>query len=391
MKGRVLAVVAAGVVVAALGSFAAFKHLENIFFGTGPSETAQFVDVPRGATVGSLADILVSNGIIADGGLIPATLVFELGARSTEKAGSIKFGTFELPPGVSMSNVLDIVSNPGAQRDRYIVTYTAGRTGGTTVLRERVAGSGKSEQIARFSDDDAVPTEYTAVTSSGSLVAYRVSIPEGLTSWQIVASLSSAEFLDGEVAEIPAEGTLAPDTYDVPRNYSRMALLNSMQDAQERIVEEEWENRAPDLPVADKREALILASIIEMETGVAEERKLVSSVFVNRLETGMRLQTDASIRYGLTEGKEPLDRGLRQSEMKRDTPYNTYIHGGFPPTPITNPGRHAIHAALNPADTEYLFFVAAGAGGHRFATTYKEHRKNVREWRKVEASLQKGN
>ncbi len=152
---------------------------------------------------------------------------------------------------------------------------------------------------------------------------------------------------------------------------------------------EAWENRAEGLPLNSPEEALILASIVEKETGLAEERPQVASVFVNRLKQGMLLQTDPTVIYGVTEGRGNLGRGIRQSELKRETPYNTYVIKGLPPTPIANPGRAAIEAALNPDETEYLFFVADGTGGHAFAKTLREHNRNVAEWRKIEAERAK--
>jgi len=200
-----------------------------------------------------------------------------------------------------------------------------------------------------------------------------------------VQSLSAADFLSGDPGAVPPEGILAPDTYAVERGLQRSALLQRMRESQRMILTEAWEQRRSDLPVETAEEALILASIVEKETGLADERRRVASVFVNRLRLGMPLQTDPSVIYGVTEGKAPLGRGLRQSELKGDTPYNSYLHKGLPPTPIANPGRHAIQAALNPEASKFLYFVADGTGGHAFSENYDEHRKNVRAWRKIES------
>ena len=205
-----------------------------------------------------------------------------------------------------------------------------------------------------------------------------------MTSWQVTGGLRLAPFLVGEIEKIPEEGSLAPDTYQVVAGMSRESLLDRMTSAQTAILEEEWSNRAPHLPIVSKEQALILASIIEKETGLANERDIVASVFVNRLNKGMRLQTDPTVIYGLTEGRGNLGRGLRRSELKKRTPFNTYLIDGLPPTPISNPGRLAIRAALHPADTSFLYFVADGNGGHRFATNFREHTENVRHWRKIE-------
>jgi UPF0755 protein len=210
-------------------------------------------------------------------------------------------------------------------------------------------------------------------------------VPEGLTSWQIVQGLLQADFLTGDLPDIPAEGSLAPNTFDVRRGADRQGILDDMQDAQQDILAEAWANRQDGLPLNSPAEALILASIIEKETSVADERRLVSGVFINRLNRGMRLQTDPTVIYGVTEGRGILGRGLRRSELDRETPWNTYVITGLPPTPIANPGRAAIEAAVNPENTDYIFFVADGTGGHAFAATLDEHNRNVAEWRRIEA------
>jgi UPF0755 protein len=157
-----------------------------------------------------------------------------------------------------------------------------------------------------------------------------------------------------------------------------------MAELQAAVLAEAWEKRLPDLPLASPAEVLVLASIVEKETGVAEERPRVASVFINRLKRGMKLQTDPTVVYGITEGKGPLGRGLRRSELDRATPYNTYVIDGLPPTPIANPGRDAIMAVVNPEETDFLYFVADGTGGHVFAETLQEHNRNVAQWRSIE-------
>ncbi|MEY4983250.1 MAG: endolytic transglycosylase MltG, partial [Pseudomonadota bacterium] len=199
-----------------------------------------------------------------------------------------------------------------------------------------------------------------------------------------VESLKRADFLTGEIAEVPPEGTLAPDSYEVERGADRAALLAQMAERQAATLAELWAARAEGLPYDTPEEALIMASIVEKETGIAEERRRVASVFVNRLEQGMRLQTDPTVIYGVTRGQGVLGRGLRQSELRRETPWNTYVIDGLPPTPIANPGRLSIEAALNPDGSDYLFFVADGTGGHAFARTLAEHNENVARWRAIE-------
>jgi UPF0755 protein len=208
---------------------------------------------------------------------------------------------------------------------------------------------------------------------------------EGRTSWEVVQALMAEDELTGEIAGIPPEGSLAPAGYDFQKGDTRESLLARMREQQERILAEAWESRAPDLPIETPEELLILASIVEKETGVAEERAEVAAVFVNRLRLGMRLQTDPTVIYGITEGQGSLGRGIRASELAAATPYNTYVIQGLPPTPIANPGRAAIEAAANPAISEYLYFVADGTGGHAFATTLEEHNANVVQWRRIEA------
>jgi UPF0755 protein len=184
---------------------------------------------------------------------------------------------------------------------------------------------------------------------------------------------------------VPPEGRLAPDSYEITVGDDRGDLLAEMEGRQSLRLEEAWRERAEGLPYDTPEEALIMASIVEKETGLAEERGKVASVFINRLNQSMRLQTDPTVIYGITKGQGILGRGLRQSELRRETPYNTYVIDGLPPTPIANPGRQAIEAALNPETTPFLFFVADGSGGHAFAETLAEHNENVAKWRAIEA------
>ena len=208
---------------------------------------------------------------------------------------------------------------------------------------------------------------------------------EGVTSWQVVDVLKAVEVLEGEIDGIPPEGTLAPNSYEVQTGGDRQALIDRMTSAQAAILEAAWQDRDDDLPYDSPAEALIMASIIEKETGVPDERTQVASVFVNRLRRGMRLQTDPTVIYGITNGEGVLGRGLRRSELDRVTPYNTYAIDGLPPTPIANPGKAAIEAAMQPASTDFVYFVADGTGGHAFATTLAEHNSNVAKWRQIEA------
>ena len=285
-----------------------------------------------------------------------------------------------------MEQVLAIVTTGGPSSFRYTATYVLRLEGtGELRLRERVPGTDEVVALADFAYEDGVPEVYSALVADGTPIAYRVSVPEGLTSWQIVEGLRAADFLSGEIAEVPPEGVLAPDTFEVRRGQDRQEIIDKMLATQQDILVAAWAGRQDGLPLADAQEALIFASIIEKETSVAEERRLVSSVFINRLNQGIRLQTDPTVIYGITEGRGVLGRGIRASELRAETPWNTYVIDGLPPTPIANPGRAAIEAAVNPEDTPLIFFVADGTGGHAFAETLEEHNRNVARWRQIEA------
>lgn len=349
------------------------------FNSEGPLAAPIFFEVERGASLQEVSDDLVKAGAISN-----ATL-FRIGADYTDRAAKLKFGNYSLPAGASMDQILAILTEGGASSFRYVASYVIRNDGtGEMRLSERDAGSGEAEVITRFTGGEPLPELYAGLLEQRTPIALRVVVPEGLTSWQITEALKGAEFLEGEIAEVPAEGTLAPETYEVSRGATRARLLERMAERQSAILAEAWENRKPDVPVGSPEEALILASIVEKETALAEERGQVASVFVNRMREGMRLQTDPTVIYGITQGKGILDRGLRQSELRERTEWNTYVIEGLPPTPIANPGRASIEAALNPAETDFLYFVADGSGGHAFARTLAEHNANVRKWREIE-------
>jgi UPF0755 protein len=216
----------------------------------------------------------------------------------------------------------------------------------------------------------------------GEVVHHMVTIPEGLTSEQVVDVLMANDVLTG-AAPVPAEGSILPETYEVRRGEDRAEVLQRMMDARDTLLRALWAQRRPDLPLQTPEQAVTLASIVEKETGLAEERPRVAAVFINRLQRGIRLGSDPTIIYGLTGGK-PLGRGIRQSELTAYTPYNTYLIDGLPPGPICNPGRASLAAALDPPHTDELYFVASGTGGHVFASTLEQHQKNVEHWRGVE-------
>jgi UPF0755 protein len=279
--------------------------------------------LPRGAGLKDTSRLLMLHGAIDN------EFLFRLGARYRREDRLIRYGEYRIPPGASMEEILGMLVR-------------------------------------------------------GESVQHKITVAEGLTSHQIVELLKASDVLSGEISELPAEGSLAPDTYYVERNQSRSEVLQRMAESQARIVAEAWQKRPPDTPLRSPEELLVLASIVEKETGIPEERPKVASVFLNRLKRGMRLQSDPTVVYGLTEGKEPLGRGLRQSELERPTPYNTYVIDRLPPAPISAPGRDSIMAVINPEPTDYLYFVADGTGGHAFAATLEEHNRNVAKWRKLE-------
>jgi UPF0755 protein len=222
----------------------------------------------------------------------------------------------------------------------------------------------------------------------GKVVQHSVTIPEGLTSEQIVSRLTDNDIFSGTVREIPREGTLLPETYKFPRGTTREQVITRMQQAQKRALAEIWERRSPDLPIKSAEQLVTLASIVEKETGKPDERSRVASVFVNRLRQKIKLQSDPTIIYGLVGGRGTLGRPIRRSEIQQPSPYNTYVVEGLPPGPIANPGRASLEAAANPARTRDLFFVADGTGGHAFSDTYDQHQKNVAKLRAMEKQIQ---
>lgn len=229
---------------------------------------------------------------------------------------------------------------------------------------------------------NANPASVAEILKTAEQVVYKTTIAEGLTTLEIVDFLRDEPGLQGNIVTMPAEGTLLPETYHFHRGETRLSIIKRMTDAMQRTVDELWESRAPLLPLATPYEAVILASIVEKETGVAAERVKVAGVFINRLNKKMRLQSDPTVVYGITNGAGPLGRALTRKDLDGITAFNTYEINRLPPTPIANPGRKAIEAVLNPAQTDAIYFVADGTGGHAFAKTLKEHNRNVRAWRK---------
>jgi UPF0755 protein len=282
-----------------------------------------------------------------------------------------------IEPGLSVSAIGHRLGDAGAVR--YPELFVA------AVRLKNLQGSLKAGEYRVPARSSVL--EIVDLLVQGKSILHFFTAPEGLTSAQILRLIAANPVLVGETTLAPAEGTLLPETYAFTRGQTRDGLIRSMQAAQKGLLDEIWDERALELPINTREQAIILASIIEKETSLPEERGRIAAVFVNRLKRGMRLESDPTVIYGLTQG-EPLGRGLRVSELQKDTPYNTYVRSGLPPTPIANPGRASIEAALNPADTDDLFFVADGSGGHAFAATLAEHNRNVAAWRKTERAAQ---
>lgn len=349
------------------------------YVARGPLTQAVCFKIEKGASLSAVSAGLEARGAITDG------RIFRIGTEYTGLSGKLKFGSYLIAPGASMQEVAGVLTTGGQSTCGQDVNLRIGVAGAEIVLRTYDAAMQGLVEVAKFDPAAEVPAAYKAAENDPDL-RWRVTLAEGVTSWNIVAALKAADFLTGEVKDVPAEGTLAPDSYEVQRGDDRTALLGRMATAQAEALAAAWAGRAEGLPYKTPQEALVMASIIEKETGVAEERARVASVFLNRLAAGMKLQTDPTVIYGVTKGQGVLGRGLRASELRRETPWNTYVIQGLPETPISNPGRAAIEAALHPAETKDLYFVADGTGGHAFAATLEEHNKNVAKWRALEAA-----
>ncbi|MFC3225665.1 endolytic transglycosylase MltG [Marinibaculum pumilum] len=290
------------------------------WIGPGPSTEQVNVVIPKGTGVGGIAARLEQAGVVADATLFRAGVLAEGASRS------LQAGEYAFDPGISPAGVL-------------------------------------------------------AKLRSGDRVLHQVTVPEGLTVRQVATLLQAQSELTGEIEKLPPEGRLLPETYAFERGDSRQSVIDRMAAAMDAALQQLWEGRAEGLPIDSPDEALVLASIVERETGIAEERPLVAGVFTNRLRKGMRLQSDPTVIYGVSDGLGTLGRPLSRTDLKTPTDWNTYVIAGLPPTPIANPSRAALAAVLDPAETDYLYFVADGTGGHVFAASLAEHNRNVRAWR----------
>ena len=322
--------------------------------------------------------VVIGNAVISAFVLVAlaAGIALFFGKQRFEAVGPLAADRIvNIPRGSGMRDIADTLSREGVIDQPWLFI------GGVLVLKAREdLKAGEYEFKAHSSMRDVVAT-----IVEGKVVAHQVSIPEGLTSEQIVARLSQDDILVGDVKEIPREGSLLPDTYNFARGITREQMVQRMQQAEQRLLREIWEHRAPDLPLKTPEQLVVLASLVEKETGKPEERTRVAAVFVNRLKQKMRLQSDPTIIYGLVGGKGTLGRPIMKSEIEQPTPYNTYVIEGLPPGPIANPGRASLEAAANPARTRELYFVADGTGGHAFAETYEQHQKNVARLRSIES------
>ncbi|WP_072640774.1 endolytic transglycosylase MltG [Rhizobium leguminosarum] len=310
-------------VVAVIG----FYYATSTYRNPGPLQTNTNFIVRNGAGLTEIASNLERNAIISD-----ARIFRYLTATHLSAGESLKAGEYEIKARASMRDIMELLK-------------------------------------------------------SGKSILYSVSFPEGLTVRQMFDRMLQDTVLEGDLpAALPTEGSLRPDTYKFSRGTKRSEIIEQMAAAQQKLIDQIWDKRDSSLPLRSKEEFVTLASIVEKETGVPDERAHVASVFLNRLGKGMRLQSDPTIIYGLFGGEgKPADRPIYQSDLKRDTPYNTYVIKGLPPTPIANPGKDALEAVANPWKTQDLYFVADGSGGHVFSATLEEHNANVKRWRKLEA------
>jgi UPF0755 protein len=326
-----------------------------------------FVDILNG-----LLTLLVIGLVVIGGGIVyVASQYYGEGPSETDKV-------FRVESGSSLSTTANRLEEQGLISNALIFRQFGGRVEDNTVIK---AGDFTIPAHASMADILRELTE-------GNPIRYAVTIPEGRTAWDVIQRLNADTNLVGEISTLPAEGSILPGSYDYVPGETRQSVLDKMQQAMETALAEVWAARQPDLPIATPEELLVLASIVEKETGIATERPQVAAVFVNRLRTNMRLQSDPTIIYGITRGQSTLDRGLRRSEIEAKTPYNTYQIDGLPPTPIANPGIDALKAVAHPDSHDYLYFVAKGASpreGHVFAETYAEHQQNVAQYRRIAA------
>lgn len=314
------------ILLAGVAGGAAVWGANQLYVQSGPAKTDTVVWLPKGVGVTSIANRL------SEAGVITYPLLFRVAVRLHGVDATLKAGEYEIPAHSSMAEIVSLLR-------------------------------------------------------TGKSLMHKLTAPEGLTSEQIIAIIAADPVLEGPTPDVPPEGSLLPETYNFTRGTTRTELLERMAKAQKKLIEDHWSKRQKNLPIKTPAEAIILASIVEKETGIASERPRVAAVFINRLRRPMRLQSDPTIIYGLVGGKGALGRPIRRSELDRKTAYNTYQIDGLPPTPICNPGAAAILAVLDPPASKDFFFVADGSGGHAFSETLAGHESNVRNWRRIEKGL----
>ncbi len=303
-------------------------YAKSEFESAGPLDAPQTVVIKEGSSLTKISDQLAANGVIEN------KLIFSQGVKVLRAQNSLKAGEYLFKPQMSMYDVMETIR-------------------------------------------------------SGKGILHKVTLPEGLTVFQIFERIAKNDILEGALpVALPEEGSLMPDTYPFQRGTTRVEVVERMRLAQQNFLASVWAKRIPDLPISSPEELVTLASIVEKETGRVDERSRVASVFINRLRKGMKLQSDPTIIYGIFGGEgKPKDRPIYKSDIEKPTPYNTYTIPALPPGPIANPGRAAMEAVANPSRTDDLFFVANGTGGHVFAKSLDEHNQNVARWRQIEKQL----
>jgi UPF0755 protein len=311
------------ILILAIGAAVAYQYGKHRIEAQGPLDRDKIVNIPKGLGLREIADLLARESVI-DQPMVFIGSVLVLKAKD-----DLKFGEYKFTKQITLRETIDVIVE-------------------------------------------------------GKVIQHAFTIPEGLTSEQIVARLAEVDFLAGNIREIPKEGTLLPETYNFPRGTTREQAIQRMQQMHRRALQEIWERRSAEVPVKTPEALVTLASIVEKETGRADERSRVAAVFVNRIRQRMKLQSDPTIIYGLVGGKGTLGRPIMRSEIEQQTPYNTYVIEGLPPGPIANPGRASLEATANPARTKELFFVADGTGGHAFAENLGQHQINVTKLRQFE-------
>lgn len=317
---------------------------------------------------GLFTAVLVLAGLVGAG-------IAMVGSQSRAPGPFASDRVLIIPKDSGLTEIADLLQREGMIEHPWAFRISALVSGNWTKLK-----AGEYLFKARASQADILD-----IIADGKVVEHSITVPEGLTSEQIVARLRENDLLTGDIIQVPREGSILPDTYRIPRGFSRQAIIDRMTRDQRAVLARVWERKPADLPIKTPQELVVLASIVEKETGRADERPRVAGVFINRLNRKMKLQSDPTIVYGIVGGKGTLGRSIMRNEITQATPYNTYVIDGLPPGPIANPGRAAMEAVVNHSRTKDLYFVADGSGGHAFAESLEQHNRNVGRWRQIEA------